>query len=446
MDTHTTVKTRIAPSPTGYFHVGTARTALFNYLFTKQRKGTSVVRIEDTDKERSDDTHTKLILDGLAWLGLTYDEDPIIQSQNAPRHKEILHQLVADGFAYEAEDRTEGEGKVIRFKNPNEKVTFTDMVRGDITFDTTDLKDFVIAKGYDEPLYHLAVVVDDFDEGITHVIRGDDHISNTPRQILIARAIGAPELTYAHLPLLLDTDRSKLSKRKGAKSLDDLKQEGFLPEAVNNYLALLGWNPGIEKEVYTMEELIADFDISKIQKAGAIFSMEKLKWINKEHIKKMSTDERIALFASHFPDIHGQIVESGMPVESIVDILLERNSTFAEIKTSIDTGEIDFVLKDPTPTAEMLLWKNNPDKKLTQSYLQEVVALFESMTTDTLDMNNVKDTIWPLAEKIGKGEVLWPLRVALSGREKSPDPFVLSVILGKERVVTRIHNAIKILD
>lgn len=440
------VITRIAPSPTGYFHVGTARTALYNYLFAQQNKGKFLVRIEDTDKERSDEAHTKLILDGLEWLGLKHDGGIVMQSANAGRHKEILNKMIEDGFAYVAEESDKGTGKVIRFKNPNEKVTFTDMIRGEVTFDTTELKDFVIAKNIDEPLFHLAVVVDDFDAGVTHIIRGEDHISNTPRQILIQRAIGAPDPIYAHLPLLLAPDKTKLSKRKGAKSLTNLQDEGILPEAVINYLALLGWNPGTDQEIFTIDELIKAFDITKVQKGGAIFSEEKLEWVNREHIKAMSPEKRIELFRKHLPELVKLIESKSNDIEKIIDITLERNNTFGQVQKFVDEGGIDFVLKTPEPTAEQLLWKNNPDKIVTAQLLQEVTKLVETVDADNFTAERVKDALWPFAEEKGKGDVLWPTRVALSGKEKSPDPFLLADILGKEEVIKRLNHAIDILS
>lgn len=272
------VITRMAPSPTGNFHVGGARTALFNFLFAKKNNGKFILRIEDTDKERSKKEFEDDIFESLEWLGLKHDEF-YRQSERGGVYKSYIEKMLDNGSVYEAED------KVIRFKNPNKKVKFDDLVRGEIQFDTTELKDFVIAKSIDEPLYHLAVVIDDFESGITHVIRGEDHISNTPRQILIQEAIGAPRPLYAHLPLILAQDRSKLSKRKHGESvsLDYYRNKGYSTEAVINYLALLGWNPGTEQEIFTLDELIKVFDLSKVHKGGAIFDEKKLAWVNRKH-------------------------------------------------------------------------------------------------------------------------------------------------------------------
>jgi len=275
------VVVRMAPSPTGNFHVGGARTALYNFLFAKKNNGKFILRIEDTDKERSKKEFEDDILESIEWLGFKYDE-LYKQSERGEVYKKYIEKMLVDGLVYESEE--EGK-KLIRFKNPNKKIKFNDIIRGEIEFDTTELLDFVIAKSVDEPLYHLAVVIDDFESGITHVIRGEDHISNTPRQILIQEAIGAPRPLYAHLPLILAPDRSKLSKRKHGESvsLDFYREKGYSSAAVINYLALLGWNPGTEQEIFTLEELIEVFDLARVHKGGAVFDEKKLAWVNRKH-------------------------------------------------------------------------------------------------------------------------------------------------------------------
>ena len=272
------VITRFPPSPTGFLHIGNARTALFNYLFAKHNNGSFLVRVEDTDRARSKKEYEKGMLESLEWLGLKRDGELWHQSQRTEIYEKYLRKLIEEDKIYLSKE-TAGENKeVLRFRNPNKIVAFDDMVRGRVQFNTTELEDFVIAKSITEPLYHLAVVVDDFEAGITHVIRGEDHISNTSRQILIQEAIGAPRPAYVHLPLILASDRSKLSKRKHGESvsLDYYRQKGYLPQALLNYLALLGWNPGTDKEIFTLEELVKAFDISQIHKGGAIFDEKKL--------------------------------------------------------------------------------------------------------------------------------------------------------------------------
>ncbi len=420
------VVTRFPPSPTGFLHIGRARTALFNYLYARKNNGKLIFRLEDTDKARSKPEFEQNFYDCLNWLGIKWDNEKVIrQSERTEVYKNYVHKMVKEDKAYISKE--ENGNEVVRFRNPNKKVTFTDLIRGDITFDTTELEDFIIARNINEPLYHLTAVVDDFEGGITHVIRGDDGISNTPRQILIQEAIGAPKPVYAHLPLILAADRSKLSGRHGAVSVTEYKDAGYLPEALTNYLALLGWNPGTEQEIFSMDELIQAFDLTKVNKAGAVFNPEKLKWFNKQYISKMSLDEfkkAAAPFATDVP-------------EKLWPLLKERTIILSELK---DLSEFDFLSKKPDYPKEKLNWKETPANK---ARLEETKKLVESVSDFTKE--NVKSALWPLAEKEGKGEVLWPLRIALSGKDKSPDPFILCELLGKEESLSRINHAISLL-
>lgn len=293
-----TVVTRFPPSPTGNLHIGGARTALFNYIFAKQTGGQFILRIEDTDKERSKPEYEQEIRDGLLWLGIIPDAS-YRQSERTDIYQKHLDTLIKSGAAYVSrEKKKEGEGEVavVRFKNSNKHITFQDIVRGEVSFDTTELKDFVIARSVSEPLYHLAVVVDDFEMGVTHIIRGEDHISNTPRQILIQGALGAPRPLYAHIPLILAQDRSKLSKRKHgeAVSLAHYRAQGILPEAMVNFLALLGWHPSASdaSEVLSFDDLVAQFQLERVQKGGAVLDANKLNWLNRQYLKKKDMIEK----------------------------------------------------------------------------------------------------------------------------------------------------------
>lgn len=292
------VITRFAPSPTGPLHVGGARTALISYLYAKQTGGRFVLRIEDTDRERSKPEYEKDIREGLDWLGIRPDEE-YRQSDRVAQHTRYLKLLIDKDAAYVSREPKKdggGEIKVVRFRNPGKRVAWKDMIRGEVSFDTTELKDFVIAKSLSEPLFHLAVVVDDFESKITHIVRGEDHISNTPRQMLIQEAICAPRPEYAHLPLILAADRSKLSKRKHAESasLVHYRTEGILPEAMVNFLALLGWHPSKSdaSEVLSFDELLAEFDLGRVQKGGAVFDVQKLRWLNREYEKRRSREKK----------------------------------------------------------------------------------------------------------------------------------------------------------
>ena len=279
---------RFPPSPTGLLQMGNIRTLLYNYLFARQKGGKFLLRIEDTDKERSKKEYEDAIYEDIKWLGLDYDNRGEVwrSSERTEIYKAKIQELIRKGAAYISEE-TEGENrKVVRFKNPGGKIKFQDLIRGEIEINVADLKDFIIARNVDDPLYHLAVCVDDTESKITHIVRGDDHIANTPRQIMIIEALGGARPIYAHLPLVLATDKSKLSKRKHGESvsLKYYKEKGYEPEAILNFLALIGWNPGTDQEIFSLEELVQAFDLSKVQKKGGIFDLKKLNWINKEHL------------------------------------------------------------------------------------------------------------------------------------------------------------------
>lgn len=447
------VVTRFAPSPTGVLHVGSARTALYNFLFARKHGGKFILRIEDTDKERSKKEHEEEIISSLKWLGVSYDEI-FHQSERSDIHKKYLLKMIEGGAAYEAEESKDGSGKIIRFKNPNEKVSLIDSVRCDVEFDTTDLGDFVIAKNIDTPLFHLAVVVDDFEMGITHIIRGEDHLSNTPRQILIGRAIGAPQPQYAHLPLILASDKSKLSKRHGAVSVTEYKDKGYLPQALLNFLALIGWNPGGDKEVFTIDELTSEFSLEKIQKGGAMFNTEKLDWMNKEYLKKLPEATLAEEVSNRFSQ---KLSEKGSPLrksgatgkglsladnfwQKITPIILERINTFSDIDKMIEQGEWGYFFYAPEYDVNKLVWKKDSIENA-KKHLKKIVEFLETADFESSDL--IKSSIWDYATEEGRGNVLWPMRYALSGRDKSPDPFTLAWVLGKEETILRIGNAVK---
>lgn len=446
MDKKQDIVTRFAPSPTGFLHVGSARTALFNYLYARKHGGKFILRIEDTDKERSKKEFEDDILDGLSWLGITHDEIHH-QSERADIHKKYLQKMIDEGTAYEAEESKDGTGKIVRFKNPNIKVKFDDAVRGDIEFDTTDLGDFVIAKNIDTPLFHLAVVVDDFEMGVTNVIRGEDHISNTPRQILIQRAIGATEPQYAHIPLILAPDRSKLSKRHGAVSVTEYREKGYLSDAVVNFLTLIGWNPGDEREVFTTEELVEEFSLEKVQKGGAIFNTEKLDWVNREHIKKMSDSEIVGKLKSCMPDsvmnIDGISCDA---FEKILPVIRDRITVFSDVEQMAKDGELQYFFAKPEYEKKNLFWKDETDEEKTIERIEKAISFLQEISSEDFTAEKTKEAVWDYASEEGRGQVLWPMRYALSGRDKSPDPFALAGVLGKEETIKRLNNAIEKLN
>ena len=432
---HNQIVTRIAPSPTGKFHIGTGRTALFSYLSARKHGGKFLMRIEDTDKERSKKEHEDNIIEAFKWLNLSYDEFSR-QSERTEIYKEQLKKLIDSGHAYVSKETpTEpgGREEVIRFKNPNLKIKFADVVLGDIELDTTDLGDFVIAKDLENPLFHLTVVVDDGLMGVTHVIRGQDHISNTPRQILILEALGFQRPVYAHIPLILSPDKSKMSKRHGATSVTEFRDMGYLPEALINFVAFLGWNPGTDREIFSLEELVQEFSLEKIQKSGAVFNIEKLDWYNREYIKKMPQDDLIAQVKKYL-DLPEDMLSRALPS------IIERISKFKDLENESEFG---FYKALPEYDAANLVWKKS-DKEKTLAHLQHVKGTLEN--ADYSSVESIKSVVWDYAEAAGRGDVLWPLRYALSGKDKSPDPFTLAYIFGKEETLKRIEIALSKLD
>ena len=437
------VITRFPPSPTGYLHIGSVRTALFNYLFAEHNKGHMVFRFEDTDAERGKKEFEDDIINGMQWLGLALDQNPPRQSERTELYKQHLARLIEQGNAYEAEESEATPGmKVVRFKNPNTKITFHDAVRGEVTFDTTELGDFVIARTHDLPLYHLAVVIDDADMHVTHVIRGEDHLSNTQRQILLIEALGFLRPEYAHIPLILAADRSKMSKRHGAVSVSEYKAQGFIPEAILNYLALLGWNPGGEQELFTLSELIELFTLDRVHKAGAIFDIEKLKWFNHEHLKKLS-DVEFTTRLREFIENHGE-----KPPEYLVDvapIIKISAQTLGEAAESLRLGNFSF-MEDSIVVDPLLLAQGaKADAETIKHNLKITFDLIAKAPDEAFTADVVKEAVFPYATEVGRAAVLWPMRVALSGKEKSPDPFTLASLIGKTKTLSRIEAALTLL-
>ena len=425
------VVTRFAPSPTGLFHIGSARTALFNYLYARKNGGKFILRIEDTDKSRSEKQYEEDIINGLKWLGLEWDEFHR-QSERTEVYKNYLQKLLGGGKAYL-------DGAAIRFKNPNKKITFEDIIRGPIEMQTDDVGDFVIAKNLDAPLFHFTVVVDDFEMGVTQVIRGEDHISNTPRQILLQEALGFTTPNYAHLPLILGADRSKLSKRHGAASVNEYRKDGYLPEAIINFLAFIGWNPGGEQEIFKIEELIKIFSLEKVQKSAGVFNIERLNWYNKEYLKKTDSEKLSEMLMEYLPaDWQETASKDKAYWLKIAGLEKDRITLLSDIKEGIG-----YFFNEPDYPKERLLWKKEKNLISTKKHLIEIVNLLEKLNGADFTAESIKQAVWDYAEKEGRGNVLWPMRVALTGLEKSPEPFTVASILGKEKTIQRLNYAIK---
>lgn len=444
------VVTRIAPSPTGEMHIGTVRTALYNYLFAKKHGGTYFVRIEDTDKERNKEEWVDAIWRDFEWCGLLPDAK-YRTSELLDRHRELLRGLVDSGKAYVSKENKKDDPsqivEVVRLRNPGSSVTFTDLIRGDVTFDTAELGDFVIARAIDDPLYHFAVVADDGDAGVTHVLRAEEHISNTPRQILILEALGYSRPEYGHFPLILAPDRAKLSKRKHGASIEKYRREGYLAPAIINYLALLGWNPGTEEELFTLDELIDAFDLQHVHKAGAVFDIEKLRWFNRQYLLNAPEEE----FSRDILNImKTELEERGVTWNSeralsIVPLVRERISVYEDVHQLTHSGEFDFFFSMPDIERAKIPEKKS-DAREALVHIEHALTALQAIRSESFSADSVKSVLWDYASEKGRGAVLWPIRYSLSGRDKSPDPFVIAGVIGKEETLARLEAAISMLS
>lgn len=459
-----TVRTRFAPSPTGYLHVGGARTALFSWLFAKKMQGKFILRIEDTDRERSTEESVQAIFDGMQWLGLTHDEGPFFQTDSFPRYAEVIQQLIEQGDAYhcycsveEVEavreqqrankqkpryngrcrhrtDAPEGVKPVVRFKNPEQgAVTFDDLVRGKITISNDELDDLVIARSDGTPTYNLTVVIDDLDMKMTHIIRGDDHINNTPRQINIMKALGGEIPLFAHVPMILGDDGARLSKRHGAVSVMQYRDEGFLPEALLNYLVRLGWSHG-DQEIFSRDEMIALFDIKDVNRTASAFNTEKLLWINQQYIMS-SQPERLVEPLTEQLKMLACDVENGPDLLELVKTQQERAKTLKEM------AEKSLLFYQDYDEFEEKAAKKNL-KQAALEPLQIMLEKFEQLNDWSKEPLHqvVLDTAEALELKLGK--VAQPLRVALSGTSASPAIDATLFLMGKERCLKNIKKAI----
>ena len=413
------MRVRFAPSPTGELHVGGARTALYNWLLARREKGELVLRIEDTDRERSTPENVEQILDALRWLELDWDEGPHSQSERQPRHREAIAQLVQDGHAYEDEG-------AVRLKVPEGSSTVNDAIRGEIVFDHSAIEDFVIARSDGSPLYNLAVAVDDLDMRITHVVRGEDHLSNTPRQLMILEALGADPPIYAHLPLLLGPDGKKLSKRHGAASVQELREAGYLPEAVRNYLALLGWGYDEATTFFTTEELIERFSLDRVSRNPAVFDEQKLRWMNGRYLRELDPDELTRR-------LEERLGRQGLG--EAARLSQEKLQTLADFwplagflveRRPIDEDAWAKVMRDGAP------------ERLARA--REALA-----SAEPFDVATVEAALRAVVEELGvkPKEVFQPVRVAISGTTVSPGIFESVAALGKDEALARIDAALQ---
>jgi len=498
------IRTRFAPSPTGFLHIGSARTVLFNYIFAKKNKGSFILRIEDTDKERSKPEFEQDIIENLKWIGIEWDEDPYRQSERGDIYTKYLKKLLEQNKAYycfcseeELEDQRQEQmsrglpprynGKclqlsseqvkknlanrkksIIRFKMPAQKIAFNDLVRGKVEFDSSLMGDVVIAKDLTTPLYNFAVVVDDFEMKISHVIRGEDLLPNTPIQILLQKALGFYQPEYAHLPLILGPDKSKLSKRHEAVSMAEYKKQGYLSETIINFLAFLGWNPGTEREIFSLASLIKEFSIERVQKGGAVFNIKRLDFLNGFYIRQKSPDKLTELCIPYliqqgliepvfrtesYPPAYGgasitqkyKIVETKQEIKfdylkKVVAIYQERLKKLSEISELID-----FFFKDRLDYDRgLLVWKNMSDEEI-KDVLDRLVDMLSKIKDKDWKKKNLEKILMLESEAGDRGKILWPLRTALTGKEASAGPFEIAEILGKEKSLKRLKEARELL-
>jgi glutamyl-tRNA synthetase len=467
--------TRFAPSPTGFMHIGGLRTALFAWLLARKEGGTFILRIEDTDKEREVPGSIAHIQETLRWLGLEWDYGPdkqnpfgsAIQSERLSTYREMAELLIKKGYAYpdpySAEEvdafrkiaqnekrpflfrdhRPVNPGvwdgkRPLRFKVPQvRRMKWHDEVRGDLEAGEEALDDFILIKADGYPTYNFAHIVDDYNMGVTHIMRADEFISSTPKFLSLYEALGIEQPKLVTLPPILREDKTKkLGKRDGAKDVLEYRTEGYLPEAMINFLAFIGWNPGTEQELFSRDELIAAFSIEGIQTHGAILNEEKLKWFNREYLLKLDVETYGKLATPYFDE---RFHNKHDLIRQIIPITRDRISLFSEIKEHCNSGEYDFFLQSPVHVKDIIVPKKGTSEE-TKTHLESVYSQLSS-TSDTWSQETVKNAVWGYAEEKGRGVVLWPLRVSLTGKEKSPDPFTVAAILGKEETLRRIKDA-----
>jgi len=462
------VRTRFAPSPTGYLHIGSVRTALYAWLYARHHGGEYILRIEDTDRERSTQAAVDAILDGLAWLGIDSDEPPIYQTQRFDRYAEVIERMLAEGTAYRcyctkdeietmrAEAQARGEkprydGRcragdrqrpdvppVVRFKNPLDgEVVVDDLVKGRIVFANAELDDLVIARSDGTPTYNFTVVVDDADMRITHVIRGDDHVNNTPRQINIFRALGETPPAYAHLPMIHGPDGAKLSKRHGAVNVLEYREMGFLPQAMLNYIARLGWSYG-DQEIFTIDELIRYFDLDRVSRSAASFDPMKLLWVNQQHLM-MAPIEQIAPLLDEQLRRQGLDPRNGPPLDATIAALRERSQTIVEMAERAHCYYEEFEAFDEKAAKTHL----KAEARDVLVGLKEALAAVTDWT-ETATEEAVKGVAERLGLKLGK--VAQPLRVAVTGQAASPGIGVTLMLVGRDRTLKRIERAVAYVE
>jgi len=434
------IRVRFAPSPTGKVHIGNIRAAIYNWLYARHTGGKFLLRVEDTDLERSTPEAIAVLFDCMQWLGLDYDEEVFYQTKNIKRHMEVVNQLIASGHAYRCE-RTSRDGKtgtVVMFKMPKEgTIEFDDIVKGHMAKKAEDIQDFAIVRSDGSPIFHIANVVDDIDQRVTHIIRGDDHVENTFKHICIFKALGAPVPQYGHLSMIVNAQGKPYSKRDGAAFVGEFRDNGYLPEAIFNYLLLLGWNPGDEREVLTREEMVQLFDINKVHVTAAKFDLKKLQWMNGEYIRRASKEVYREQFETQVRSAgYDMAVFNDMAAETQT-LLLDQLQIRTKFWNDIPAMAAPFFTED-YPFDEKAVAKrlNQPGVKET---LLDLANRFEKLEPFTTAAGEAM--VKELSQGQGMGPWVHPIRVAVSGRGEGIGLFEMCEILGRERVVARLRRA-----
>jgi glutamyl-tRNA synthetase len=426
------VRVRFAPSPTGPLHIGSARTALFNFLYAKKHSGVFVLRYEDTDLARSQKVFEENIEQGLAWLGFKADE-MYHQSERETVYRSYLQKLTDGGLTYEHDG-----GVYFQIPEDNRKVVVDDLIRGKVEFQSQDFDDLVLFKKDGSPTFHFANVVDDIEMGITHVIRGEDHLSNTPKHIMLYQALGATPPQFAHIPMILNEDRSKMSKRTGDVNLDDYRQNGYLPEAVINFIVQLGWSDPKSREFLTLDEVVESFDLSRVQKGGAIFSVKHLNHLNHHYLMQKTDDE---YFEIAEPYIRPFLGDEAL-LKKALKLVQDRAKILSEIPELID-----FFFTQPEYDSPLLIFKKSSPEQ-TAKGLDTALKVLEAIDETAWDKTRLQQILDEalVAEGLQPGDLFWPVRVALSGREASPSPVELLEALGRDESLLRIKRSINKLS
>ncbi len=472
------IVTRFAPSPTGLLHTGTVRTAIFAWAWARKYQGTFILRIEDTDKVREVEGGVKNIMETLTWLGMDWDYGPnkigpfgsCIQSERLDVYKKYAQILIDAGLAY-ADPYTKEELEVfrkeadaykipflyrthrpenppkwdgtqpLRFKTTLKRYTWNDVVRGTLSAPEEVLDDVIIIKSDGYPTYNFAHIVDDIEMGVTHVMRGEEFIASMPNFLALYEAFKKTPPFFVTLPPVLRSEGGKkLSKRAGAKSILEFQIEGYLPEAICNFLVFQGWNPGDEREVMSVSEFVQEFDITKIQKSGAKYNEEKLDWFNKEHMKRLSPQENYARLFAYF-DQEELNDEIRSRIKRLLPTAYDHSQIYSDFYTAHKNGEYDYVNTEPVYEKQKLVWKEDSLQN-TKLYLEKIYGLLKEVDENNWTAEHLKQVIWDYVESVGRGNVLWPLRFLLSGKDKSPDPFTLLYVLGKKESLARITHTV----